>query len=147
MDADVDEDEAAKEESAREWIVGALIDALAAIPNELVARAFTDDAIVGVRLSRSYCNDSSHFPFISLFVSGRSRLPLLVECGGSSAPDSHFLPPAPLRDFLFFSSDFYYLGVRSDSLNKRFCPQPPSSSRARLPLCNVDMCNIRSIEV
>lgn len=47
LNDDVDEDEAVEEESAREWVIGALIDALAAVPDELVVRAFVDNGIVG----------------------------------------------------------------------------------------------------
>jgi len=47
LDDDVDEDEAVDELSAREWVVGTLLDALAAVPSDLVQRAFVDNGILG----------------------------------------------------------------------------------------------------
>ena len=46
------EENAFDEENAREWIIGALIDALAAIPSDLVKRAFVDNGILGGSLSK-----------------------------------------------------------------------------------------------
>ncbi len=47
MEDDVDEESALEEETAREWIVGALLDALAAVSADLIKRAFEDNGIVG----------------------------------------------------------------------------------------------------
>jgi hypothetical protein len=46
MEAEDQEDEL-EEQTAREWIVGALLDALALVPADLIKRAFVDNGIVG----------------------------------------------------------------------------------------------------
>jgi hypothetical protein len=48
LNDDVDEESALEEASAREWIVGSLLDALTAVPDDLIKRAFEDNGLVGV---------------------------------------------------------------------------------------------------